>query len=431
MPDDQNSNNPFVRFKKEIDSQLSQLWHGDRRDVNSAGSPAGSGTLWYPSASDKSSMVSSNSDPDETLLTQEGIAERLRHQSISSWLRFSSYSPENLQFIPQPVPKDTTSFSQRHFTFHDAFEDLLLVRSGQPLRDIEQASSEGRTQTGPFLSFFIQTFSTPAWRASLEERGLWNMYFPRPAFQQEAKSILQNVTALQKSGTSGERPDIMVKYHIRQAARCEEEVKMTSILGHLASLGPSALFGFGIEGSGEVLRELSEVHSPWLRKLGLQESEDKAIEDAPSREPDTLEEVYQAIHSHFAEGSPRSLPFWGNIPITPHGPGIKHATNKGATEQGTENMTEMNTFTSSDGSKTVTKIERRSSNGITQVSITTEKHDSEGRVLERSVTNHRSLSSGGTEPEHAQAREDEKQSGIESVDSTPAGSNGWFWTKRD
>ncbi|KAH6661412.1 hypothetical protein BKA67DRAFT_551118 [Truncatella angustata] len=427
MPSDQSPDNPFVRFKKEIDSQFSRIWHGNRQDVNSVGLYAdkkAEGLPPMPLSSFSSDNI--NSEPDETL-TLGGVAEQLRFQTISSWLNFSSYSPENLYFMPQPSPKDLPPEPLAHFTFHDALEDLLLVRSGQPLRDLEQIRAGRTSHMDSLFDIFVQAFSSRPWRAALEDRGLWDAYFPRSDFQQGAQSILRQVAEAGQQGKSWQRSDVLVRSLVKQAASCEDEVKVSSIMGHLASLGPSAFFGFVGDDLSHVIHELDELHSPWAKKLGLRAPKDSSAgaADTSGGKPTTEEDLHQVLYSHFAQGWPKTLPSWDDYPASQH-----DTPEDTSTDRETENSTDTNTVTLTDGSRIVTKTERRSRGGIIKTSLTIEKHDPQGKVLERSVKTRTFSSSGGDgHPGYSWSRGNGGFSNGPTKDKNTAGPSGWFWTK--
>jgi len=57
---------------------------------------------------------------------------------VYKWAAHSPYSPLHLQHLPQPMPRDAPPTLRDHFTFRDAFEDLLVAGSGAPLPDARE-----------------------------------------------------------------------------------------------------------------------------------------------------------------------------------------------------------------------------------------------------------------------------------------------------
>ncbi|KAI5457876.1 hypothetical protein BGZ63DRAFT_320652, partial [Mariannaea sp. PMI_226] len=98
------------------------------------------------------------------------------------------YSPLNLHYLSQPVPRDAPSnVDSSIFTFEDAFEDLLAVSQGQPLPDIAQRYEQRKL----LRSMFPQGEPADFWLRRLKSQGL--LEIPKPSqFVQQAESNWDN-----------------------------------------------------------------------------------------------------------------------------------------------------------------------------------------------------------------------------------------------
>ncbi|GAP93072.1 hypothetical protein SAMD00023353_10000230 [Rosellinia necatrix] len=113
---------------------------------------------------------------------------------VQDWAIHSPYSPLNLQQLPQPTPRDVPRAwdADAHFTFRDAFEDLLVAGSGRPLpsghdlawRKAREgffspfSSPPSSALGGPFLRRERERgLHVTQWVDSLGLLGLWDAYF--------------------------------------------------------------------------------------------------------------------------------------------------------------------------------------------------------------------------------------------------------------
>lgn len=96
------------------------------------------------------------------------------------WMSFlvdSPYSPLRLADLPQPVPRDLPEGADPSlFGFEDAFEDLLMVTSGQGLSDINDRY-EMKKQ---WKELYPQGLPPILWLHQLCRQGLWDGWEARP-----------------------------------------------------------------------------------------------------------------------------------------------------------------------------------------------------------------------------------------------------------
>lgn len=163
--DDDAPNNPFVRFRHHVDSNVQrgfQTVFGENtgRDHVSSQSPGAP-------ASDS------------------GVADV---KDIFTWALSSPYSPFHLQHLPQPHPRDAPANSPHRFTFRDAFEDLLTVNSGRPLPDIQGLLFAKHFEHAQHSFFGLHVAD---WVTDLGRRGLWGAYFPLSPWDRHELSTLR------------------------------------------------------------------------------------------------------------------------------------------------------------------------------------------------------------------------------------------------
>ncbi|KAI0598575.1 hypothetical protein F4775DRAFT_554864 [Biscogniauxia sp. FL1348] len=168
--DDPPSNNPFVRFKNNVDDTV-------KRGIDVFVGPQNPGTM---------TELPRNGAPasKQPKGMSESYQEHVTAEQVYNWADTSPYSPYNLQNLPQPVPRDAPKKMQNAFTFQDAFEDLLLVRSGQSLGDIQ------RTALVNLFSATMYDEGLPLgdWVGRLGQSGLWGAYFPLSSWDRRVLS---------------------------------------------------------------------------------------------------------------------------------------------------------------------------------------------------------------------------------------------------
>ncbi|KAJ4392031.1 hypothetical protein N0V93_005652 [Gnomoniopsis smithogilvyi] len=148
MSDDgpQPSNNPFIRFKRHVDSSI-----GSGVSVlTGTSSKADSATTGARNSLDNMNRASTS--PASTPGENQSLIwpkDSLEHHSFlrywHEWAILSPYSPYNLRHLPQPVPAGVSSKDARLFDFKDAFEDLLAVSSGRELMDLRKQVDRKRS----------------------------------------------------------------------------------------------------------------------------------------------------------------------------------------------------------------------------------------------------------------------------------------------
>lgn len=337
------------------------------------------------------------------------IIKELQSQTIWSWVNFSSYSPINLQHLPQPVPKDALGYFQKRFTFADAFEDLLELSSGQV--------GASMSDTDKWFLSKIRHKITPGvepdqWIASLKGRQLWDAYFSYPSIEEQALRLARDA---ERSGShfSWDRVGILV----RKASMCEEESRLRSINQQIAQHQEIRFSGQG-DASRTVNQDLYELRNPWIKRLETtKRQEPSSNRDSPD-DPNTSEDMFLAIRSMFADGWPKSVPSWDNI-VT------------GRTPSDEEDSSWTSTFVSSDGSKVVTTVKHQPHIGMSQ---TTElRYDILGNLVQRRLmtrqftSNEANFSQGrtaATEPDQGDQNEED------SLSQKKHQQTGWFWARR-
>lgn len=120
------SNNPFIRFKNHVNARIGtgvSVFTGttdDRDRPPSNTQPANH------NENHNGSGHSSVSSPWPTRKQSHGSLSELN--SWNDWVHVDPYSPHNLQYLPQPTPRDLPSGADpADFGFPEAFEDLMTV----------------------------------------------------------------------------------------------------------------------------------------------------------------------------------------------------------------------------------------------------------------------------------------------------------------
>ncbi|KAK6210240.1 hypothetical protein QIS74_11824 [Colletotrichum tabaci] len=210
MPDNGPSDNFFVRFKQKVDdhvasafqrvlglptavSRLNSTWpepprpsQADEHERGTAIASEGGGATKaaahprtpsspypHPTVFDLFSSMS----PMQALFETEKLTESLYQVMWISFLIDSPYSPLRLHDLPQPTPKDLPKGADPTlFGFEDAFEDLLMVSSGQDLPEINERvrfRKECRES-------FPHGLPPILWLHQLTRQGLWDGWDTRP-----------------------------------------------------------------------------------------------------------------------------------------------------------------------------------------------------------------------------------------------------------
>ncbi|KAI0536063.1 hypothetical protein GGR58DRAFT_407110 [Xylaria digitata] len=202
-------NNPFVRFKSYIDSNVcrgldvffgssvasSTTSNSPSSTPSSSSSPssppspssASSSSSLIFKMSDTSSRKASNADMSDqhstaptspattTATTSTATIDIATIDDVHNWANHSPYSPVNLQHLNQPTPRGAPRAWEGHFTFRDAFEDLLVAGSGQPLPSARELARRKVWEENDRFSH--RGMYVANWVNGLGALGLWDAYF--------------------------------------------------------------------------------------------------------------------------------------------------------------------------------------------------------------------------------------------------------------
>lgn len=502
MPSGPESTNPFVRFKHRVDDQISQtvrsIWSLPSSSSSSS-NKAIQDDQGHRSLPDGATPISTNSGrpfvvlgkvPDEdissemTKLAKEidenpgmadepfsrerdalesAVSRSLRDETIHSWVKYSAYSPWRLQdTLPQPVPKDVPAASfpsinepgeQSRFTFRDAFEDLLAVSSGQPLKP--RAELESRLTTPPRRpgSLFTELSSARSWRdwtANIERRWLWDAYFPPEQFCPTARRIVTIATSdlFRRELTAGQAEGYIHQL-VADAAACEEERRwQRAQLFWPGKLTPGAAVSsalgtlLGLHGARGMLHDSDIEDHPLMQSLAAGAREVfKPVdrEDARRRlQPDaeTDEDLYRTIESDYAQSRrPRRLDMPQPRESDEAGPALvgrspQEGETSGVSKSGSDNNNEewIQEFPEPDGGKTVKSVARKTGPWMSHETVTTTRYDADGNVVQRMSQRQHSASKEFRWSSSGSGEDDENAEDEANTKSSSSG-KGWFWTK--
>ncbi|KAF9871628.1 hypothetical protein CkaCkLH20_10826 [Colletotrichum karsti] len=208
MPDNDPSDNVFIRFKQKVDGHIASAfqsvlgiptvvthnlkghWPEPPRSLDDDRRTPEDGTVQPRTPSSQFPQPTvfelfSAMSPMQALFRAEEFTESLYQAMWISFLIESPYSPLALRDMPQPTPQDLPADADSSlFGFEDAFEDLLMVSSGQGLPDIHErhrVKREWREQ-------FPKGLPPILWLHQLTRQGLWDGWAPRPGVLEGAIS---------------------------------------------------------------------------------------------------------------------------------------------------------------------------------------------------------------------------------------------------
>ncbi|KAI3320486.1 hypothetical protein HD806DRAFT_234866 [Xylariaceae sp. AK1471] len=188
--------NPFIRFKNHVNSNV-------RRGIQTVfGTPAlvstsTSSPVLVPSLREScASDATCHSHPQQqqqsslpTIMMDRSPSPQVSSNASSennegttsmddvyTWAIQSPYSPLNLQHLRQPVPQGVHPSWEGHFTFRDAFEDLLVAGSGSPLPSLSEHTRRKTWESNPF-SAWGPGQHVALWVGEVGVTGLWGSYF--------------------------------------------------------------------------------------------------------------------------------------------------------------------------------------------------------------------------------------------------------------
>lgn len=136
------SNNPFIRFKRHVDSRIGaglSILTGSSSSTDSASAGASKHLENMDKAPKPPRMDPSVGGRNDSLVPSSTTRFWL------AWTLQSPYSPYNLRHLPKPVPAGVSPKDAGLFDFGDAFEDLLAVSSGQNLMDLRERAVSKRS----------------------------------------------------------------------------------------------------------------------------------------------------------------------------------------------------------------------------------------------------------------------------------------------
>ncbi|KAI1344281.1 hypothetical protein F5Y15DRAFT_107682 [Xylariaceae sp. FL0016] len=409
-PSDGSGNNPFVSFKNRIDDSVSrgvQAIVGQSHPSNTQPEPEKSSQAMVTSLPTSSMDISpQNREP------QGSSPDITEISDIYSWVATSSYSPFNLQWIRQPVPRNLPAHQQHLFTFREAFEDLLLASAGEPL-----PSLEGRAvlkELEGFLSIATGGLQPDYWTWSLGICGLWGSYF-------NLSPVADRSWALNPPfrGTGSPFDMSLAGHWLRSQGQTSSWLLQDDT--ELASIRKRVMKAF------DDVRKEELAHQRWdgLRAENVRESS--------SGLPETEEELYHALDSHatptraLVQGPRQDCEL---LPTYKPQPPLSSETYSQKT---------------ADGGMILTTVWRDSKEGKDKVKTETRHFDAEGQLIshEEKTETRRTWSAKGpsaeasfswtssrTSNENSRDRSSHNNAqGMEGQERKQPGWSSWLWTR--
>ncbi|KAK8057904.1 hypothetical protein PG996_011841 [Apiospora saccharicola] len=492
MPNEPEPTNPFVRFKHLVDDQISQtvrsIWSlpassssssSNRANQDNNGSrPLGPGGLPISLTNDQRPFavlgkvreeditpemrqlakdIEANpgvldQDPfDREVEALEGAVWRsLRDKTIQSWVKYSAYSPLRLQdTLPQPVPKDVPASSypsgnepqeQYRFTFRDAFEDLLAVSSGQPLKPLPELESRLRTPRRPG-SLFLELSSAKSWRdwtANIERRYLWDAYFPPENFGPAAERIATIATSdLFRRELTADQAERYIHKFVGDAAACPEERRWRRAdvfgpggLGFGPATSPVLGALLGLYGGSRGVLDDDEMEHHFLTPVLAAAARDVFMAGARDEHgrrllAETEEDLYRNVESD------ELAPPTAVVHRSPQGSGESGGivTKSAGDSDNNKNEEWTEVYPEPDGGKTEKSVTRKVGPWMTHETVTTTRYDADGNVVQRMSQRQHSASKEFRWSSSSASEEDDKNSQDERENKSSSSGKGWFWTK--
>lgn len=134
------SQNPFIRFKKHVDSRISN----GISFITGNQSATRQQEQHHPTITTSTTTTATNTSASHDMFFggppfggDASFGSHLKVHFWNEWAQVSPYSPYNLRHLPQPVPSDLPAgVDAKSFGFEDAFEDLLAVSGGRQMMDL-------------------------------------------------------------------------------------------------------------------------------------------------------------------------------------------------------------------------------------------------------------------------------------------------------
>ncbi|KAK7961197.1 hypothetical protein PG988_012411 [Apiospora saccharicola] len=486
MPNEPESTNPFVRFKHLVDDQISQtvrsIWSlpassssssSNRANQDNNGSrPLGPGGLPIFSTNDQRPFVVLGKAREEDITPEmrqlvknieanpgvldqdpfdrevealEGAVWRsLRDQTIQSWVKYSAYSPCGSKTpYRNPSPKmfqRPPTHPQYRFTFRDAFEDLLAVSSGQPLKPLPELESRLTTPRRPG-SLFIQLSSAKSWRdwtANIERRYLWDAYFPPENFGPAAERIATIATSdLFRRELTADQAERYIHKFVGDAAACPEERRWRRAdvfgpggLGFGPATSPVLGALLGLYGGGRGVLDDDEMEHHFLTPVLAAAARDVFMAGARDEHgrrllAETEEDLYRNVESDYARSGSGRL----RIMDTGSGESGGIVTKSAGDSDNNKNEEWTEVYPEPDGGKTEKSVTRKVGPWMTHETVTTTRYDADGNVVQRMSQRQHSASKEFRWSSSSASEEDDKNSQDERENKSSSSGKGWFWTK--
>ncbi|KAI2463938.1 hypothetical protein F4781DRAFT_96216 [Annulohypoxylon bovei var. microspora] len=388
MAIDDSSDNPFIRFKKHIDSNIQRGFHtvfGSSTamvtDTKNNMSINNQDCHSYPSKPENSPSDSAMPNHDRGSTSADDVL---------SWAVSSPYSPANLQSLAQPRPNDAPRDYPDCFTFRNAFEDLLAAGDGRPLSDLRKLVFAKHFEHVKYSPWGMPVEN---WVSDVGRRGLWDTYFPLSSLAKRELSSYGLVSPwiFQTTERTFNQPQTFTW--------------STFAFPHWEYHFPRS--DHDRTGHGE-------------------ESSKREAETTQHQEADTEEALYTTTPSKFATDNR-----------------VQTSTKSGSTQnpspEDSEDAPASQTIQTPDGGKILKTVQQRSRGGGTETTTTTRKFDADGNLIgqgeesswtwSRSFPKTASLSNDKERPDS-----DAETTTLSSLsgEATIRGSgkvSGWFWTR--
>lgn len=232
------SNNPFIRFKRHVDSRIGtglSILTGSSSSTDSASARADKPL----ENMDKAPKPPASGWRNDSLVPNSATGFWLL------WTLQSPYSPYNLRHLPKPVPAGVSPKDAGLFDFGDAFEDLLRVSSGQNLMDLRERADRKRS----LLDLFQLGESPTHWVNSLLSKKL----LPEPLPKQHRFGMMFPM-AVDEAWGSGQNSDILKSIEARKQQLKTLENESTAV-------------GQPLPDSQEQKRHSESLGESWIDKL--------------------------------------------------------------------------------------------------------------------------------------------------------------------
>lgn len=335
----------------------------------------------------------------------EGVRSIIRSQRFDTFAKRSQYSPILLaERMPrQPCPRDIHGDMDPHmFTYIDAFEDLLAEASGVPTMDLRSRYNMNKMLRNTW------PFGEPAysWARRLESQGLIKAFLPDYRYLPPRQSISEQRVEQAEENRAPVQEDLWQGHSVD--ARTEEEQRP-------AEAGLFAEIEKVVKALNQVLDETTSTFcGPEKRQEGQ------------SREPRTEHDLYDAVQSAFNEGQRSLAAFFKSLAdgIEPRPrPVVKSEVDAPGSEtvedeDGMKTVRSTREYVDEYGNKHVSTEIRRTSKDGTMVS--TETHYSV-----RPASDIEPSSIKTTSPNHYESSDGEWR--VKDENRNGEKHSGWFW----